>query len=87
MELDKYELIKDIGYPKKMTRYKFWMVFADGGHAPTKQHLSQAEAEAEAQRIARKNRRAAYVLEAVAGYEPQNPPVVRFATEKIFGGE
>ena len=67
-----------------MTRYKFWMVFADGGHAPTKRHFSQAEAEAEAQRIAQKNRRAAYVLETAAVYEPPDPPVVRFATEKIL---
>lgn len=27
-----------------MTHYKFWMVFAEGGQAPNKQHFVEAEA-------------------------------------------
>lgn len=65
-----------------MTHYKFWMVFAEGGQAPNKQHFVEAEAVAEARRLARKNGRPAYVLESMMGYVVPEPLVVRFATSE-----
>lgn len=62
------------------THYKFWMVFAEGGHAPSKQHFVKAEAETEAQRIAKKNGRSVYVLESVHGYMVPEPAVIMFVT-------
>ena len=65
-----------------MTRYKFWMVYAEGGQAPNKQHFVEAEAVAEARRLAKKNGRPAYVLESMMGYEVPEPLVVKFATSE-----
>jgi len=65
-----------------MTHYKFWMVFAEGGQAPNKQHFVEAEAIAEAHRLAKKNGRPAYVLESKMGYEVPEPLVVKFATSE-----
>jgi hypothetical protein len=67
---------------KKMAHYKFWMVFAEGGQAPNKQHFVEAEAVAEAHRLAKKNGRPAYVLESKIGYEVPEPLVVKFATNE-----
>ena len=66
----------------KMTHYKFWMVFAEGGQAPRKQHFIEAEAVAEAQRLAKENGRPVYVLESMMGYEVPEPLVVKFATSE-----
>ena len=66
----------------KMTHYKFWMVFAEGGQAPHKQHFIEAEAVAEAHRLAKKNGRPVYVLESKMGYEVPEPLVVKFATSE-----
>ena len=66
----------------KMTHYKFWMVFAEGGQAPNKRHYTQAEADAEAQRLTKKNRRPAYVLESVGGYEVPEPSLSKFKTDE-----
>lgn len=35
-------------------KYKFWMVWAEGGQAPNKQHFSEFDARTEAQRLAKK---------------------------------
>lgn len=64
-----------------MKQYKFWMVFAEGGQSPRKQHYEKGEAEEEAQRLARLNGRPAYVLESVCGYEIPEPVVNRFLTD------
>lgn len=45
------------------------MVYAVGHNSPVVRHNLRAEAEEEAQRIAKKNCSVAYVLEAVSGYE------------------
>lgn len=68
---------------KRMERYKFWMVFAEGGQAPNKQHFVRAEAEAEAQRLAKKNGRPAYVLESLGGYEIPEPAIGSFETREV----
>lgn len=45
---------------------KFWLVWNDGGHAPTHKHLSERDAKREAERLARKVRGQRFVvLEAV----------------------
>ena len=64
------------------TEYKFWMVFAEGGQAPHKRHLHRDDAENEAARIAAKNGRPAYVLEAVCFFEVTIPPVRRVAMDE-----
>ena len=66
-----------------MRHYKFWMVYAEGGQAPNKQHFVRAEAEAEAQRLAKKNGRAAYVLESLGGYEIPEPVIGSFETREV----
>jgi hypothetical protein len=43
----------------------FYMVFAEGGYAPVKQHQHYATAEREAHRIARQQGHTTYVLEAI----------------------
>lgn len=66
-----------------MTHYKFWMVFAEGGQAPNKQHFVEAEAVTEARQLAKKNGRPAYVMESVMGCEVLEPLVVKFATSEV----
>ena len=66
-----------------MTHYKFWMVFAEGGQSPNRQHFVEAEASAEARRLAKKNGRPAYVLESKFGYEVPEPLVVKFSTAEV----
>jgi len=63
-------------------KYKFWMVWAEGGQAPNKQHFSEFDARTEAQRLAKKNNRPAYVLESVTGYEVPEPAVSEFSTDE-----
>lgn len=65
-----------------MAHYKFWMVYAEGGQAPNKQHFAEADAIAEAQRLAKKHGKPAYVLESKIGYEVPEPLVVEFATSE-----
>jgi hypothetical protein len=62
-------------------KYKFWMVFAEGGGHPNKQHWSKVSAELEAIRLAQKNRNPVYVLESVSGYEVPPPTVSKFNTD------
>jgi len=63
-------------------KYKFWMVFAEGGGHPNKQHWSKAGAELEAIRLAQKNGKPVHVLESVGGYEVPPPTVSRFNTNE-----
>ena len=57
----------------------FWMVYVDGGKAPAVRWTSLEQAESEAQRLATKEGRIAYVLEGVSGYRIPKPQVGRFA--------
>jgi hypothetical protein len=57
----------------------FWMVYVDGGGAPAVRWTSLGQAESEAQRLATKEGRTAYVLEGVSGYRIQKPQAGRFA--------
>ena len=43
---------------------RFWMVYLDGGSAPTFQHLSRRAARDEAEILCKKTGKRAYVLEA-----------------------
>jgi hypothetical protein len=67
---------------KKMAHYTIGRGVAEGGQAPNKQHFVEAEAVAEAHRLAKKNGRPAYVLESKIGYEVPEPLVVKFATNE-----
>lgn len=42
--------------------YEFWLVWRNGGGAPTKKHTSQASARKEAERLARANPGAEFVV-------------------------
>lgn len=64
-----------------MSHARFWMVYAEGGSAPCKKHRTLVSAEAEAQRIAKKNAGSpVYVLAAIEGYAIPDPEPVRFVT-------
>ena len=54
---------------------KFWMVIRSNGNPAHVRHEARASAEAEAQRLAAKERAEFYVLEAVSVAVPQDPPV------------
>lgn len=57
----------------------FWMVYCDGGTAPTIKHNSHDGAFKEANRICSKEGKPVYVLKAVGGYKIiPNPNPVRF---------
>jgi hypothetical protein len=45
---------------------RFWMVFVEGGGSPTHRHATRQQAEAEAERLAEKTGRRAFVLAAVS---------------------
>lgn len=47
----------------------FYMVYLEGGGAPTKQHTTEASAAVEAERLANSNRKNAYVLRPVGKAE------------------
>lgn len=49
-----------------MEQTKFWMLYAEGGNAPTAEHQTYESAKAEAERLAEKLGRKIYVLEAVS---------------------
>lgn len=49
-----------------MSLCRFWMVFVPGRSVPVKQHSSDREARAEAERLVRRGAESAVVLEAVA---------------------
>ena len=57
---------------------KFWMVIRASGNMAQARHETRASAEAEAQRLAVKERAEFYVLEAVSVAVPQDPPVMLF---------
>ena len=54
---------------------KFWMVYLEGGNNPRRKHETYEAAAAEAERLARTERKAAYVLFTAAVCEPTSPPV------------
>lgn len=49
-----------------MKETKFWMLYVEGGNAPTFAHRTIASARAEAERLAEKLGKKVYVLEAVS---------------------
>jgi hypothetical protein len=57
----------------------FYMVQVEGGGEPTKRHTRHDEAFAEATRLAKKEQRKAYILQAVLCAEPQ--PIEVFYTQ------
>lgn len=61
----------------------FWMVYVEGRNSPTKKWETREEAEAEANRLAIKEGRDVYVLEAVVGYSiPIPKPVTIFINKE-----
>ena len=55
---------------------KFWMVIRSNGNPAHVRHEARASAEAEAQRLAAKERTEFYVLETVSMAAPQDSPVL-----------
>ncbi|MGH8261382.1 MAG: hypothetical protein ACREUG_17000, partial [Steroidobacteraceae bacterium] len=53
----------------------YFMVRVCGKGAPTKSHLTLETAKAEAQRLAQKEGKVTWVLQAVGCFRPQGPPV------------
>jgi hypothetical protein len=53
----------------------FWMVWCPERQMPSKRHPTQAEAIAEATRIAQKEKKPVYVLMSIGQAVPQDPPV------------
>lgn len=51
--------------------YKFYMVFVDGGNPPTKKHDTRESATKEAERLAIKENKVTYVMEAWSSHTPQ----------------
>ena len=59
------------------TQAKFWMVYGMSQRAPTRQHWTKDEAEAEASRLAKQNPGITFVvLSAVGAFRTDIPPVV-----------
>ncbi len=56
----------------------FYMVFVDGKAAPVNKHDTHQSAEAEAERLVRKEGKETYVLAAVAKCMPTPPPPVQW---------
>lgn len=44
---------------------EFWMCLVEGGSCPTFRHESEAQAKAEAERLARQEKKPVYVLQAI----------------------
>ncbi len=61
---------------------KFWMVYLDGGGAPTATHNDIDQAKREAERLARKYGKRAFVLESKLAVELETPPVKWTDTDK-----
>jgi len=55
---------------------RFWIVWCPERGLPRVQHDTEAEAVAEAQRVAGLERRKVYVCECIGNATPQDPPVV-----------
>jgi len=59
--------------------YKFWMIFIEGRHTPTKKHFTVDDAVAEAERLLRlpgNKFHVAYILECMSFGAIENPPVI-----------
>ena len=61
----------------------FYMVFLEGGNAPTVRHPSLADAEEEAARLTNKFARPAFVLEAVTVMTPEVRAIKRVLRKPI----
>lgn len=60
----------------RIERDKFWLVWRLGGGAPTVKHFDKADAEREAERLAKCNPgETFYVLKTVAAATAEDPPV------------
>lgn len=60
---------------------KFWMVWVEGRGAPTVRHADERSATAEAARLAKHEKRTAYVLEAVRGFAHKKPDIPVYVVE------
>ena len=56
---------------------KFWMVVREGQSSTNTKHTTYQVAEAEARRLAEKERFRFYILEAIEYVEPQPMPVIK----------
>lgn len=56
---------------------KFWMVIREGQSSTNTKHTTYQVAEAEARRLAEKERSRFYILEAIEFVEPQQTPVIK----------
>lgn len=54
---------------------KFWMLYREGGRIPSHKHLDLGDAKVEAERIARRERRRVYILEAFASVKVETKEV------------
>lgn len=58
----------------------FWMLYAEGGSAPSAKHMTVEEMEKECERIARQSGKKVYILKTVGFMEIEKPlpPPVKF---------
>lgn len=63
----------------------FWMLFAEGGSAPTYKHETQESADAEAVRLLRSNQhiRSVAVLKAEFVFMREEPPITKLAVADL----
>jgi transglutaminase-like putative cysteine protease len=69
------EAAKALWAPEQGTSEGFWMVYVQDRQMPTVQHKTYEIAEQEAERLARKEGKAVYLLKAVAKFELELAPV------------
>ena len=53
----------------------FYMVYVEGGRGPMKMHPTRQSADEEAVRLARQEKRPAYILKAITRIEETEPPI------------
>lgn len=58
-------------HPKEATKGAYYMVFVEGGCAPSMHHAARGDAEVEGKRLAAKTNRTVTIVAAVAQIEPQ----------------
>lgn len=69
-----------------LERFKFWLVWREGGGTPTHPHFTKAEAEREAERLAKANTgQVFFVLKATGGVVAPEPEVrqIKLTTDPI----
>ena len=77
-ELARWVAAKRLGRSDVMSDYnKYWVVLREDGATSgrLKLHSSLVSAEKEAARLAQQEQRLFFVMEAVSGYEPAEPPI------------